>query len=343
MVRPRDTDQWREIIILKLENPDRGYREIADKVGTSISQVCRVWNWYLEQRAHDPEIKAIDRREEMSDEDLEKFADQVAGLAQNIQDARDFQRETMLSVPGEDPVMVVFWGDLHYGAVGTDYERLKADVEELSALKRSVIVGMGDYKDNANPLVHKDSTHESAVPPWIQDMIIKKMIREVNPKVLIRGCHDHWDYQTGTRDFVKNLCRECKPRAVNLWHGGLVNVHIGGEVYKIRARHKFRRESSLNTTNVQRALADEKGPVDVIAVAHKHFPDLQKVWKFEREIIYLRSGSYKQDDEFAQRAGAWSGVYGVPAVVLMPDEHRVVPFWDFREALVYLEGLKVVA
>jgi hypothetical protein len=309
-------------------------------VGTSISQVSRVWNWYLKEREKNAEIQVLDRRDDMTPDEVQALADHVAALACEMLRHQDFQTEATLSA-GSDPVVVIFWGDQHFGALGVDYDLLKKDVDELAALdrKHAFVVGMGDYKDNASPLVHPDSVHEDVVTPWGQDLVVKHYIHRVSPRVLIRGCHDHWDYQTSTQDFVRALCRECVPPAVNLWHGGLIRVHVGDEVYTIRARHKYRRESSLNTTNAQRALADEKGPVDVIALAHKHFPDLQKLWKFEREIVYLRSGTYKLKDEFAQRAGAWSGVYGVPAVLLYPDRHKVAPFWDFREALLCLKGL----
>lgn len=156
--------------------------------------------------------------------------------------------------------------------------------------------------------------------------------------LVAHNCHDDWDNKIDDRDFVAELCKVTD--SVNLWHGGMINVVVGDETYKIFARHKYKNESGLNTTNAQRNMLNDAGPCDVAALGHKHFPDMQMLDRMDQKVVYLRNGSYKKYDEFGQKIGGYSGKKSVPCVVLFPDTHKVVPFQELEDAIIYLKAVR---
>jgi hypothetical protein len=199
---------------------------------------------------------------------------------------------------------------------------------------------MGDYKDNASALVHQAGTQDTVASTDLQDRVVQRQFELTADKhiVTIRGCHDDWDKRNGNKDFVQSLCD--LTGAINLWHGGIVNLTAGQAEYRIGARHKFKYESSLNTTNSQRNFINENGPCDIVAVAHKHYAEMQHTRRMGAETVYLRSGSYKRYDEFGQKIAGYEGVYGVPVVILMPDHKEMIPIRDLNMAAEMLYKLR---
>lgn len=197
----------------------------------------------------------------------------------------------------------------------------------------------GDYKDNNSSYVTR-SSNENSISQGMQDLLVNKMMEEVKGKciALIRGCHDDWDKKLSDKDFIEELCKTTD--SINLWHGGMLTVNIGYETYKIAARHKYKNESSLNTTNAQRNMMNDFGPVDVVALAHKHFPDLQILDRMGGKVVYIRSGSYKKYDEFGQKIGGYEGKKSVPIEVIFPKEHKVVPFQELEDGITYLKAVR---
>lgn len=238
-------------------------------------------------------------------------------------------------------VGVVFIGDWHVGAHGVDYELLDRDLKLIKDTEGVFAIGMGDYKDNQNPNVHGSGVFESITSPAKQDDLVRHLIQEVGPDkwiALIRGCHDDWDKKLSDKDFVQDLCDAAG--CVNLWHGGSIKVNVGTQSYTIFARHKYKYDSSLNTTNSQRNLVNNFGAFDIVALAHKHYPDVQVTHRMDQEIVYLRSGTYKHHDEFGQKIGGYKGIYGTPLVILFPKDHKKLVVPDIKLGVKILKALR---
>lgn len=154
----------------------------------------------------------------------------------------------------------------------------------------------------------------------------------------VHNCHECVSYKLDQRDLIEEFAEAAK--AINLWHGGKLNIKIGDQNYKIFARHKYKNESSMNTTNAQRSMLNDAGPCDICALAHKHFPDLQMLDRMGDKVIYLRSGSYKKYDEFGQRIGGYSAIKAIPSVIIYPNEHKLVPFQELEDAVTFLKAIR---
>jgi len=122
--------------------------------------------------------------------------------------------------------------------------------------------------------------------------------------------------------------------------GGVVWIEVGEQRYKWVARHKYKYESSLNTTNAQRNLNMQAGGADVVSLAHKHFVDYHAKQAGGRKVCYIRCGTYKIWDDYGQAIGGHKGEIGVPIVIFYPDRHKVVGFDDLEDGLLHLRALR---
>lgn len=275
-------------------------------------------------------------------EDLEAYYEQLKKTNAAMMALERKQTEASIEIAEDKPIGLAFWGDWHEGGKGVDYDQLDEDTELLCNTDGLYVIGMGDYKENANALIHPSSVQEVIAPSEMQDRLVERRVRMVAEDgrwlALVRGCHDDWDKRLSGKDFIQHLADVAE--AVNLWHGGVINLQLGRAEYRIGVRHKFHRESVLNTTNAQRAFIDEKGLHDIVAVAHKHYAELQHTIRAGEDTVYLRSGAYKSYDEFGQKLAGYEGVRGVPVVILWPDSKVMLPVKDLRQAVAMLEQMR---
>lgn len=275
-------------------------------------------------------------------QDIDEYYELMKALNKSVMQMESKQAKATININDDKPIGIGFWGDWHFGCKGCDYEQFDQDEAIINSTDGLYIVGMGDYKDNGSALVHPSSTQDSIATTDMQDKIVIRKFERTAEKhiVTIRGCHDDWDKRNANKDFIQEICDITG--AVNLWHGGIINLTVGNIEYRIGARHKYKFESSLNTTNTQRNFMNEYGPCDVIAVAHKHFCEVGQTQRMGGNVIYLRSGSYKRYDEFGQKLAGYSGIHGVPMVILYPDRKEAIPFRNLSDGVAVLNMLRGV-
>lgn len=287
-------------------------------------------------------VEYLDRTPEPTQTELDEFENKLIEFQRSAQKLDTRQTETSLGIDDDRPIGLGFWGDWHLGHQGTDYERFLADEELILKTEGLYVAGAGDYKDNAIALSPKGASHESIVRPGIQDLIVLKHMRRCQEKFLwlVKGCHDTWSQKSEDRDFVAECARDENAQAVNLWHGGRVTLRVGETFYTVAASHKYRYNSSLNTTNSQRRQTEVEGPADIVAQAHLHYPDYHERFHMGQHMIFLRSGTYKRLDDWTQQQVRKEGVPGVPMAILWPHRKRMVGFFDFRDGIEYLEMVR---
>lgn len=321
-------------------HPDESYRSIAERFDTSHAQIGR-WVRKAEKGA---KVEYLDKKELPDEVDAEALFDKIIEVNNGLMGRDLKQTKATIRLDEDAPIGIAFTGDWHLGAKGADYELFKRHMGIIEETDGLYAIGLGDYKDNANAFVHKDSVTEVVIPPYAQEVFVKYFIRQITPLAIVRGCHDHWDHKTGNRDFIQELCDEVKEvngkGAVNLWHGGSVNLLLGGQEYKVRCRHKYKNESGLNVINSLRRMEDSFGFADVQAVAHKHDPYLFEYESKGHPVIWLRCGSYKQYDEFGQQLAGYRGKEAVPMVIFWPDRHKTLGFKKIEDGVEYLTMLR---
>lgn len=241
---------------------------------------------------------------------------------------------------GDLPIMLLFWGDWQLGDESVIMETFLKDKELIINTPGLFFIGMGDYKSNLKRAPFKSSETDILPPGW-QDMLVLRYAQELKGKALgwLTGCHDMFELRTDT-DFVARIAELSE--AKHLWHQATFNLLFPGAVYTGVARHKAGRESGLNTTNAQRALYENHGNPDIVALAHKHFAELHHKGKYDKtsETVWVRSGSYLWKGEYGQRLGTYWTEAVFPGIILMPDREKMLPFRDFKDGLSVLEKLR---
>lgn len=275
-----------------------------------------------------------------SEVDVKEFYNKMLAMNNSIMNLEKKQNKADIAIDDDKPIGIAFWGDWHLGAKGVDYNQHDIDTDIIKNTDGLYIIGTGDYKDNNNAFVHPSSVQENLIATDLQDKIVEMKIEEVKDKIiaLVRGCHDDWDKRNSNKNFIQNLCDISN--SINLWHGGIINLTLGEIEYRIAARHKYKNESGLNTTNTQRNFINDFGHCDIVAVAHKHFCEMHHTRRMSEETIYLRSGTYKAYDEFGQKLAGYEGGYGVPVVILYPDRREMIPVKSLDVAVEMLEKLR---
>lgn len=293
----------------------------------------------FEKKKKEENIIFEDKKSEYTEMDVYEYYESLKNLEKSTESMDQKQTTANIEIKDEKPIAISFWGDWHLGAKGLNYKQFDIDRKLIAQTEGLYVIGMGDYKDNASAFIHKNN-NDSVAPQHLQDILVKTMWEEVGSHTLalIRGCHSQWDKKLADKDLIQDICDSIN--AVNMWHGGTINIKLGNETYKFFVRHKYKNESGLNTTNVQRNMLNDMGPCDVCALGHKHYPDMQMLDRMGQKVVYLRSGSYKKYDEFGQQLAGYEGKKSVPTVVIFPDSHKIVPFQEIEDAVIYLNAVR---
>ena len=328
----------REVVELRETYDDITWQEMANTYGVTAQAL---------RRAYQRHGKAVNKGrityEDMrvrDDGDVTEFIEAMIDL-QDAQDRLDTkQTRATIRLDETKPIGLAFTGDWHLGGKGIDYDLFREDADLLEKTDGLYAVGMGDYKENYLAGGHRGAQYEQIIQPGMQDEVVRYYMQKLRETflLLVRGCHDDWSKKEGDQDFVATMAAEAE--AVNLWHGGNLCIKLQGQTYTGHLRHKYKYESSLNTTNAMRRMFEIRGEADFAAIAHLHNPEVNMRHLMGKDRVMLRSGSYKKWDEHGQKVAGYQGAPGVPVLVLSPDKHEMIPFRDLRPAIHYLNAVR---
>lgn len=258
------------------------------------------------------------------------------------------QESTHVEFPDDKPIGIAFLGDVHAGAGGVDYRRLRADLESIRDTDGLYVVGMGDYIENTKTSLKSATALYSAAFPSPREQIeyIRRRFAICQGKwlAIIQGNHDQFDYRTAGVDRLPALAEGLGIPYFSE-RGGTVVVDGEGVSYHVVVKHDYTGKSRINKSNSARRLWDEWPweweNADVICLAHTHEPDLHMPMKKGQPVAFLRSGTYKTHDGWAESAG-YRPSYGAPVVILYPGERKIVPFHGaaFDDAVRYLNYVR---
>jgi hypothetical protein len=242
------------------------------------------------------------------------------------------------------PVGIVFTGDWHVGAGGVELDRLRRDLTTIGQTDGLYAVGMGD-------MIEGVGVANKAAAAMYSGIVNKSDVQIATAVHLARLCGEKWLAITGGNHDafsyratgIERAHLIAKRLAAPFFSegGGTIKVTMANAEYTIGVRHNGKGNSQINTTNAQRRTFDEWPNwenVDVICLAHLHFNDLHVPPRKGGQCVYLRSGTAKTRDSYARDKG-YTPEYGMPVVILMPDQKVILPFRGdlFHHALRSLE------
>lgn len=249
--------------------------------------------------------------------------------------------------PGDRPVGIAFVSDIHAGAV-VDYRRFEEVVRTIAGTDGLYGVVNGDLTENTKPQAKSGTALYGALfgMPGLQLAYVTTRLRWARGKWLAvaEGNHDGFDGRFAGIDRLPQLAADLGAEYFTET-GGSIFATVGGVTYHVVVRHNHRGNSQINKGNSARRLWDEWPwafeNADVVALAHTHEPHLEQPIRKGEVVTYLRSGTFKVRDEWAENNG-WRSAFGVPVVVLFPGEKRVMAFHGahFEEAVRYLRMVR---
>jgi len=266
---------------------------------------------------------------------------------QFLKDAQRIKREYDIGVKEavwtpevEDPrkpLTILLATDIHYGAVGTDYDLLQKHIDIVEHTPNTTLVTNGDHVDNFNTTGKwAEGMYENALPPQRQTAAFIERLRNLDSKkklgVMSFGNHDMFGNVAGYdwfNTFARNLT------APVFTSGGLLHILYGSQHYQLALTHRYWGNSKLNPSNVCKRFMEHEYPdADIIFLGHTHQSELLTFERGGKERIAVIGGTYKVEDDWARQhgIGGRSGQAGI-CVKLYPNERKMIGFKHIEDSL----------
>lgn len=241
----------------------------------------------------------------------------------------------------DGPIMLTFWGDWHIGEAGTDHIRLRDDAEILYRLRQEfgknlTLIGMGDYiggyMKSKTP-----SNNAQVLSPSDQRRAAKGIIEVTRPDIVIQGDHDEWHTrQDSEHEWLQEICEDEGLVYAQWGIGFKINTALKNLSPTVLARHRYKGSRTANPFMPQIKLQSEQGPADIVALAHYHsspgITEQRATRSTEGKFLAVQSGTYKQFDDYGKKIGVGNGEYGVPSLIIVPEEGEIIPFDNLKDA-----------
>lgn len=247
------------------------------------------------------------------------------------------------------PILLTFWGDWHIGEAGTDHIRLRDDAQLLYKAREEfgnnlALIGMGDYiggyMKSKTP-----SNNAQVLNPAEQRRAAKGLIEVTRPDIVIQGDHDEWHTRQDTEhEWLQEICEENQMLYAQWGIGFRINTARENFNPTVLARHRYKGSRAANPFMPQIKLQSEQGPADIVALAHYHsspgVTEQRAVRSTEGSFLAVQSGTYKQFDDYGKKIGVGNGEYGVPSLIIIPEEGEIMKFNELSEAM---QVMKVIS
>lgn len=241
------------------------------------------------------------------------------------------------------PVGLCGVGDVHAGG-DIEYELFERDLELIRDTDGLFPIFMGDLIDNFKPQAKSGTgLYEALIGrPDLQTAYIATRTRWVKDKIvaMCKGNHEGFDGRWAGIDSMSALARDLGCTYFTE-AGGSIFAYVGDHRYHIICKHDWRGRSSINKGNAARRIWDEWPwsfeSADAVLLAHLHEPHSEQPMRKGQPVAYLRTGTYKLRDSWAESNG-YRPSYGVPMLILYPDERRIIPIHgdNFLQAVRFL-------
>jgi len=248
-------------------------------------------------------------------------------------------REVTINIPHS--CLVVMIADCHFGSKYTDVylaEEVKKSCvnnDRVYALYNGDLV---DYEGSGPPDIKYDQVF--AHPRTTRGMA-EAYIREFNGSMLLMltGCHDNWTYRWTGETFTERLRKYIPTRAV-FNDSVMLNLDVGDQRYYGHVAHKAGKGSSRYNPShglFQELREDFDG--DFVVSAHKHRPGIAVQFIRQGTALAINCGAFKRIDFFSNKNYLQQPL-SIPAVYFDAEEHKMIPFFDWRDGIRYINGLK---
>ena len=247
--------------------------------------------------------------------------------------------EITIEIKTDKPVVRAMMADEHLGMFGVDYDSFEADV---NFIQNEPLIKVNKGGDGYHNIIQpsKIGSGHNQTPISVQKGLYVLMLEKLKDKIdtIRTGNHNYWDTLLTGEDWDMEITRKIK--LLYLKHYGVVYYKVGKMIYPWLMLHKSRYNSSFNLThNCKQNQRMYFPKARVIIVEHQHIAAIEQYQYDGKECVAIRPGTYAVYDDYAQQNGFFGAHVCNPAVVMFPNEDKLVGFKDMRDAVIYVKGL----
>ena len=289
------------------------WRQVEDELGMPRakfrSQARRYRDGHQDEFETEPPVIDGVRASDLQP-DPERAFERLQQDFENLRLLDDIRRRQRLTFK-QDVIALAWSADWHVGAQGTNYKRLRSDLELIRDTPGMYLVLGGDLIDNfiIGKLRQVRNDARASIPDeWA---VIRMLLQIAAEKTVItvEGNHDRWTKLLCGVDYFADVMRDILGTA--LYDPFEVRTHIDVGGWKdiiLCARHKWRGCSQYSSTHAIEK-SEKFGPSFHIGMgAHTH--PMGQVRQFEAHInertvtgLSLMCGSYKELDPYPRQMG----------------------------------------
>lgn len=255
------------------------------------------------------------------------------GKAKDAQKNLTIYREVNISLNRD--VLLVGMSDIHIGSKFVDYDLLMEDIKFIRDTPGVYVLIVGDLLDSGpEGTSPPDLKHDQILSYKESREYMKLIFDEIGHKVIAMtsGCHGAWSYKMNGFFFEEELNDKTLTKAF-IQHGGVLNLKLGEENYRIFMSHKIRGHSKLNPTRGIFRTHEMGLDFDIGIGAHRHVPNISVLTRRSEPIYAILLGAYKSLDYYANKQGFTGNKMSIPGIYLSNKSKLIVPLYDWRQGL----------
>lgn len=365
MVCAMTSEEILEIIVRRKEAGET-WSAIGREVGLSRQTVRERYKKWDRGEIDLPDSKLDELEREFEEEELifhdKKKPDQVgwqelvelASSVQNMEERlSDEQEYAEVTINHDGPAIILFTGDWHLGATGTNYSAWAEQMKKTIETPGLYMVNLGDSRQNADTFRNLSVVLSQVLSPKQQARMFRAIVNDLtdNDKLLatIIGNHDEFEERSfGQR--LQNYLMD-KAKCPHFPNRGLLKLTLGDVDYNILVLHKTRYRSMLNDTHGVLREYERDFPADIVAGAHDHKPAAQIIYRnvraykhgygFGGQVVLLTIGTFQEKSAYGYKF-FHNGSLPVFWYVVLDNKEKCisVPMNRLQDALVMREAWK---
>lgn len=235
---------------------------------------------------------------------------------------------------GKTPQILFQLGDTHIASWGTNHKLMRNAISEIRDTPNLHVALMGDLIQMSIKMRSVLEVSDNMLPPEQQCMMLEKVLEKIIDKVAFSTWCNHGVEREEKQSGV-SMVKAILSRKTVYFNGiGHPDVHVGKEVYKFAASHKYRGNSMYDSTfGPKRYARMEANDREIILQADLHRPAVSHYVEGGAERLAITNGSFQTGSGYAARYFTLKTWPIMPCVVLFPDRHEFVGCWNLAQAI----------
>lgn len=298
-------------------------------------------NWAMEEgakrRLHVPFFKEGSNDNPSYDSLLKLMVD----MSSEMKNLSSVGRNVSKTINTDRPIGLMFWADWHIGEPGTDYECLSEDIDIVRTIPNLYTYIGGNMLTWFSKVFGSPASGGiNQFPPDLQIKFFEKCVQRIGMEKIVAmgvgaGCHEDWNRVATGYDIMGDIAKRCG--VIYTQQGGMLQLTVGEQLYKIFRVHRSRFNSSFNLTHtVKRLWEFAPEDFDIGVSEHKHESTFEPFTRHGNEKLAIRTGTYNVGDDFARKFSIFGMRPEHPCVVLYPNKKRMIGFPNISDCVQFL-------